>query len=89
MTINYDVRLRKVVSTQKIITKGVSFNIPIDELSEKVNAVATKIVANNLVKKQFNVQSVSEGIQEEVSKLVNRLTQHRPIVIPVLVEISK
>ncbi len=89
VTINYDVRLRKVVSTQKIVTKGLSLNIPIDELSEKVNAVATKIVANNLVKKQFNVQSVSDGIQEEVGKLVNRLTQHRPIVIPVLVEISK
>lgn len=89
LTINYDIRLRKVVHTQKIITKGVSFNIPIDDLSEKVNEVAIRILNNHLIKKRFDLNQVTENIAEEVGKLVNRLIQHRPVIIPVLVEVSK
>lgn len=89
LTLNYDVRLRKVVSTQKIITKGVSYNMPIEELSEKVNTVAMKIINNNLVKKRFDLKATSDSIIEEVGKLVYRLIQHRPVILPILVEISK
>lgn len=89
LTINYDIRLRKVVSTQKMITKGVSFNMPIEELSEKANEVATRILNNHLSKKRLDLNQVVNNIGEEVGKLINRLTQHRPVIIPVLVEVSK
>ncbi len=89
LNINYDIRLRKVINFQKIITKGLSFNMPIDELSLKINELAVRMLNNNLVKKQFSKDTVTNNISEEVGKLVYKLIQHRPIVIVNLIEISK
>lgn len=87
--INYDLRLRKVVSSSGVITKGFTTTFPIDDLKQKIIDLATKIVNNNLVKKQFAHDKIKETIEEEISKIVFRFTKHKPAIICELIEISK
>lgn len=89
LTINYDIRKRKVTSHQPLITKGVAVNIPIEGFSSSVSDLAIKIVNNSLVKKKFEINDVENTLKEEIGKLVHRLIRHRPIIIVNLVEISK
>ncbi len=89
LTLNYDIRLRKVVSAKDIVLKGLSYNIPYEDLNNKVNDLASKILNNNLVKKKFDLPDITKTIETEISNLVFRLTKHRPVIIPFLVEVSK
>lgn len=87
LLINFDSRLRKVISVPSCITKG--FSTKQCELDVKIEELATKIVNNNLVKKRFSSDEVSNVVEEEISKLVLRLTKHRPVIMCTLIDISK
>lgn len=89
VTINYNLRLRKVVSTKDIVTKGLSINVPLSELSKDINQLATRIVNNGLVKKKLEMDKIEETLKEELGKLINRLIHHKPEIIPILIECSK
>lgn len=88
-SINYNLRLRKVVSTKDIVTKGLSINVPLSELSKDINQLATRIVNNGLVKKKLEMDKIEETLKEELGKLINRLIHHKPEIIPILIECSK
>lgn len=89
LTINYDVRQRKVVSCADVVTKGLSTKLTIGELSLQLNALATKMMNNQLTKKNFSLDNAEKTINEEVQKLVFRLIKKRPVVLTMLIEISK
>ena len=89
VTINYNLRLRKVVSTKDIVTKGLSINVPLSELSKDINQLATRIVNNGLVKKKLEMDKIEETLKEELGKLINRLIHHKPEIIPILIECYK
>ncbi len=89
LTINYDIRLRKVVSIPNVVTKGLSYNLPSDELNLKISQIARKIVENGLVKKSFDLEKIKTAIEEETLKLMLKLTKHRPVIICTLVDVSK
>lgn len=87
--VNFDSRLRKVISVSNIITKGLSYSVSYEELNTKVIDLATKMINNSLVKKSFNIEFVKEILQEEISKITYRITRHRPVIIATLIDISK
>ena len=86
--INYDSRLRKATFAN-FITKGFISKMPLMELENKINDLATKIANNNLVKKQFELVKTKTTIEEEISKLIFRFTKHRPEIICEMIDISK
>ena len=89
LTVNYDSRLRKVISVLSSITKGFSYKLDYNELDKKIAELLTRMVNNSLVKKRFSTEETSKIAEEEVAKLVMRLTKHRPVVICTLIDVNK
>lgn len=89
LTINYDIRQRKVTSCADVVTKGVSMKLTIAELSQQLNALATRMMNNQLNKKNFSLDTAEKMISEEVQKLVFRLTKKHPVILTMLIEVSK
>ena len=89
LTVNYDSRLRKVISVPSSITKGFSYKLDYNELDKKIAELLTRMVNNSLVKKRFSTEETSKIAEEEVAKLVMRLTKHRPVVICTLIDVNK
>lgn len=89
LTINYDIRQRKVISCADVVTKGLSIKLTTGELSQQLNALATRMMNNQLTKKNFSLDNAEKTINEEVQKLVFRLTKKRPVILTMLIEISK
>ncbi|MCM1259558.1 MAG: ribonuclease J [Prevotella sp.] len=89
LTINYDIRQRKVISCADIVTKGLSTKLNINELSQQLNTLATRMMNNQLIKKNFSLENAEKTINEEVQKLVFRLIKKRPVILTMLIEISK
>ncbi len=88
-SVNYDIRLRKATINPNIITKGFTTKFSIDDLKSKISDLAVKIVNNNLVKKQFDIEQTKKTVSEEITKLIFRFTKHKPLIIFELIEISK
>ena len=86
---NIEAGKTQVVSTKDIVTKGLSINVPLSELSKDINQLATRIVNNGLVKKKLEMDKIEETLKEELGKLINRLIHHKPEIIPILIECSK
>ena len=89
LTVNYDSRLRKVISVPSSITKGFSYKLDYNELDKKIAELLTRMVNNSLVKKRFSTEETSKIAEEKVAKLVMRLTKHRPVVICTLIDVNK
>ncbi len=87
--VNIDTRLRRVESIPDIITKGLAYDIAFEELNLKVKELIMRLVNNNLVKKSFASEKVSQTLEEEVTKIVMRLTKHRPVVICTIIDVTK
>lgn len=87
--VNYDSRLRKVISVTDIITKGLTYSSSYKEFNDKVIELATRLVNNSLVKKSFNSEFVEEILADEIGKITFRITRHRPVIINKLIDVSK
>ena len=82
-----DMRLRKVSNEISIKTKGFTHAFTDDELTTIISGLAEKIINNSFKKKSWNLESVKDSVAEEVRKLIVRFTKHRPIIVPVFIEI--
>lgn len=89
LNINYDSRMRKVVSTLPIVTKGFSYNLPFTDLNQKITELVTRLVNNCLTKKTFSTEKNVLMINEETKKYLQKLTKHQPVVITNLIDIAK
>ena len=82
-----DMRLRNIVGDITIKTKGFTHSFTDEELSNIISGLASKIVLNSFKKKYWNLDDLKIAVAEETQKLLFRFTKHRPIVVPVILEI--
>ena len=82
-----DMRLRKVSNEISIRTKGFTHAFTNDELTTIISGLAEKIINNSFKKKSWNLESIKDSVAEETRKLIVRFTKHRPIIVPVFIEI--
>lgn len=82
-----DMRLRAISGDLSIITKGFSHAFNDDELTTIITGLAEKIISNYFKKKTWSLDAVKLAILEETQKLIYRFTKHRPIIVPVFIEI--
>lgn len=82
-----DMRLRQISGELSIKTKGFTHSFSHEELTTIITGLAEKIISNYFKKKTWSLDAVKTGILEETQKLIFRFTKHRPIIVPVFIEI--
>ena len=82
-----DMRLRQISGELTVKTKGFTHSFSYDELSTIITGLAEKLISNYFKKKTWSLDAVKTGILEETQKIIFRYTKHRPIIVPVLIEI--
>ena len=83
-----DMRKRTLAKPCEFASKGFSSGFSDEELTNSLGELMDKMIKNALSKKSFNLDSLKESLSNELGKLVTRYTKHRPVVIPVIVEIN-
>lgn len=89
LTVYYDIRKRQVIDIPKVITKGLVGKLEDEELSKKVCDLAKSIFENSLWRKNYSLEQTTNTISEEVTRLIFRMTKHKPLVILVTIEVNK
>ena len=82
-----DMRLRKISGELSIKTKGFTHSFSQEELSNIITGLVEKLVTNSLKKRTWNLDALKVGVTEETQKLIHRFIKHRPIIVPVFIEI--
>ncbi|MBQ4571530.1 MAG: ribonuclease J [Bacilli bacterium] len=82
-----DMRLRQISGELTVKTRGFTHSFSYDELSTIITGLAEKLINNYFKKKTWSLDAVKVGIIEETQKLIFRFTKHRPIIVPILIEI--
>lgn len=82
-----DMRLRQIAGEISIKTKGFTHSFSNEELRNIIVGLCEKIINNSFKKKFWSQDDLKVGICEETQKLIFRFTKHRPIIVPVFIEI--
>ncbi len=82
-----DMRLRQICGEMSIKTKGFTTAFTDEELSNVIIGISERIINNSFKKKTWNLEALKESVAEETCKLIVRFTKHRPIIVPVFIEI--
>ena len=82
-----DLRLRQIHGDISIKTKGFTHSFTTEELTNIISGLAEKIINNSLKKKTWSLEEVKNSVSEETKKLIIRYTRHRPVIVPVFLEI--
>lgn len=83
-----DLRSRKLVGKVSLSTRGLSYSFSEEELTASLGGLMERIINNALVKKSWSLDSVTNLLAGELQKYVVRYLHHRPIIVPVILEIK-
>ena len=83
-----DLRSRKLVGKISLSTRGLSYSFSEEELTASLGGLMERIINNALVKKSWSLDSVTNLLAGELQKYVVRYLHHRPIIVPVILEIK-
>ena len=82
-----DMRIRQISGEMSIKIKGFTHSFSNEELTNIISGLAEKIINNSFKKKVWNLDDLKNSVAEETQKLIFRFTKHRPIIVPVFIEI--
>ncbi|MBR6516830.1 MAG: ribonuclease J [Bacilli bacterium] len=82
-----DLRLRQIHGDITVKTRGFTHSFTTEELTNVISGLTEKIINNSLKKKTWSKEDVEACVSEETRKLITRFTRHRPVVVPVFLEI--
>ena len=88
ITMYYDVRQRKVVKKPNVISKGIVGKMEDEELTKKVCELSKSIFENSLWRKNYSLEQTEKTINDEITRLIFRMTKHKPLVVFVPIEIN-
>jgi ribonuclease J len=83
----FDMRLRQIINEIDIKTKGFTHSFTNEELKNIVVGLVEKMINNSFKKKSWNLDDLKNSVSEETQKLIFRFTKHRPIIVPIFIEI--
>lgn len=86
ISIYYDIRQRKVVREPSVTTKGFSTDLSTGELAGRIITLSKSIFENSLWKKNYSLSQTEQTISDEVTKLIYRITRHRPLTMIVSID---
>ena len=88
ITMYYDIRQRKVVKKPNVISKGIVGKMEDEELTKKVCELSKSIFENSLWRKNYSLEQAEKTINDEIARLIFRMTKHKPLIVFVPIEIN-
>ena len=89
---NIDVRSRQIISGPSVYTKGFISLYEMDELFEKVENKAEKVIRKTLSEKksdmELNWNDLKNELKDNCNRVVKSLSKKSPIIIPVIIDIN-
>jgi len=88
INIYYDIRKRTVEDIPSIKSRGVVGKMEDKELVEKIKTLSKSIFENSLWKKNYSIDTTTKKISDEITRLIFRITKHKPLVIISSVDVT-
>ncbi len=88
ITMYYDIRQRKVVKKTNVISKGIVGKMEDVELTKKVCDLSKSIFENSLWRRNYSLEEAEKKITDEITRLIFRMTKHKPLIVFVPIEIN-
>ena len=84
-----DAKKKQRVGDPEIISRGFVFMKQNEELIDEVTAIYDDVAKEMFSKRYFDYRLFKEKLRDDISKHLFKSTSRRPIVIPVLIDVSK
>lgn len=81
-------RQSKILSGPEIISRGFVYMKMSEELIKESADITTKVVEENLEKKDFDWATLKQEIRDSLSKFLFEKTKRRPVILPIIMEAS-
>lgn len=88
ITMYYDIRQRKILKKTKVVSKGIVGKMEDEELTKKVCDLAQSIFENALWRKNYSLENAEKTITDEITRLIFRMTKHKPLIVFVPIEVN-
>ncbi len=86
VVLSVDSDKRKLVNSPTVISRGFIYMRGNEELTKQLANDTKLIVENELKKKFYNEQNIKQAIVDQLGKKIYKMTQRKPLVIPILVD---
>jgi len=86
--ISYDKEKQKLLSSPTIISRGFIYMKGNEAITSNLSNEVEKLLKTELNKKMINEQSIKNQIIDHLNQMIYELTLRRPLIIPILVDIS-
>ena len=80
---------RKLINSPTVISRGFIYMRGNEELTNKLANEAKKIVESEIQKKFYNEQNIKQAVVDQLGREIFKLTQRRPLVIPIIVDLNQ
>jgi len=84
-----DAKKKQSVGDPEVISRGFVFMKQNEELIDEVTAIYDDVAKEMFSKRYFDYRLFKEKLRDDISKHLFKSTSRRPIVIPVLIDVSK
>lgn len=89
INVYYDIRERKLIKAPIINSKGIVGKMEDGELQNQIKTLTTRIFENALWKKNYSLDSTKQTIVDELSRLLFKMTKHRPLIMIIPIDASQ
>ncbi|WP_027107576.1 ribonuclease J [Lacticigenium naphthae] len=86
--VTIDRKNKKIASGPQIVTRGFVYVKESVELIEETSGIVKDVVEDNLQNKKFDWGSLKQDIRDALGKHLFQKTRRRPIILPVIMEVS-
>lgn len=83
---NVDARKRELVSKVEVVSRGFVYMKDNEELIEEVEKIFGEVSEKMFKGRYIDWRTYKDGVKDEVSRYLYKMTKRRPIVIPVIVD---
>ena len=87
--VNLNMETRKLLAKPMITTRGFILINENEELINKIESLAEKILIKNLENKKNNYTDLKSNLSKELSVFIKNETGRKPIVLPIMLNIKK
>ncbi|MCK5761804.1 MAG: ribonuclease J [Candidatus Izimaplasma sp.] len=83
---NIDARVKKVLTTPEIVSRGFIYMKENEELIKEIEGIFHKVSEKILKSKYIDWKAYREMLKDDISRHLYNATKRRPIIIPVLID---
>jgi ribonuclease J len=86
--VSYSKKDQKLISPPTIISRGFIYMKGNEAITNNLSSEVEHLMLQALNKKMFNEALTKQSITEHLSQIIHKLTLRKPMIIPILIDIS-